>query len=187
MAEAAWTTHALPIRLRNLYQNYLIAARNHGASCAISPCLSASGTNDRRSCSSYELTEHDPPKIARKRFMVFFGRSRSVEEHIKSLPKFDNQKGLKYDATKDGRQWTIERFLFNTNWYEIAEFNRCEYIIWTPLVIGGHLMWRHIWIPSGTPILVNFWYVLLRTSCYQKVRQNFSCNFFGVFTDFIRL
>ena len=38
-------------------------------------------------------------------------------------------------------QKTIERFLFNTNWYKIAEFNRCEYIMRTPLVTtGGHLL-----------------------------------------------
>ena len=34
-----------------------------------------------------------------------FGSTGSVEEHIKSLDNFHNQKCSKYDVTKDGSQW----------------------------------------------------------------------------------
>ena len=37
--------------------------------------------------------------------MIFFDSTTSVEEHFKSLEEFDNQKGLTYDVTEDGRQW----------------------------------------------------------------------------------
>ena len=45
-----------------------------------------------------------PVCVKRKRFM-FFGSTGSVEEHIKSLEKFNNYTGFKYNVTKDSRQW----------------------------------------------------------------------------------
>jgi len=45
----------------------------------------------------------NPKKIARKRFMVFFSSVWPREQHIKSWPKLDHQKGCKYDVKKDGR------------------------------------------------------------------------------------
>ena len=37
--------------------------------------------------------------------MVFWGSSGSLQEHIKSLGKLNDQKCSKSDVTKDGRHW----------------------------------------------------------------------------------
>jgi hypothetical protein len=62
---------------------------------------------------------HDPEKIARKRFMMFFWSIRSGDEHTKSCIKSEHGKWSNFGGKKDGRQldqaWDLEIILLGTN------------------------------------------------------------------------